>query len=101
VLLLTVNQWLGPSRVATQRLGDMAFKPRTELQGIATRLPLAEAIASLKEYEVVYRERFGSSLAVEFSLISVSVIDDLTDEELDKARVSLAEGLAKNLRKSG
>lgn len=101
MLLLTVNQWLGPTSEAIQRDGDMVFKARTELQGIATRLPLSEALASLNEYEVAYRERFGRSLAVEFALISVSVIDDLTDEELDEARVSLAEGLAKNLRELG
>lgn len=96
--LLTLRQWLGPSRRAQNlRHETPTIEPREEIVGLATRLPLGAGLAALREYEVAYTERFWS-MAVNFNLVAVSAIDDLDADALENGRVHLVEDLLRNLR---
>lgn len=91
--LLTLRQWLGPSRYARNTNQEAnAVPPREEIVGLGTRLPLAEALASLRAYEESYAKRFRY-MAVNFNLVAVSEIDDLDSEALEHGRVHLIEDL--------
>lgn len=89
MLLLTLNEWIGPSMLAqdeARQKGEIADPGRKGLTGMATRLPLAEALNILDEYQKVFRQRYRFT-AVELELIAVSVIDDLSDDSIRKARI--------------
>jgi hypothetical protein len=88
MLLLTLREWLGPS-IKAQDAGKDGSS-RVEYVGMATRLPLAEAIDILHEYEKAYGERYTMS-CVNLHLLSVSVIDDLSHTSMEKARVECIE----------
>ena len=91
--LLTLRQWLGPSRYAMDTHQEAnAVTPREETVGLGTRLPLARALASLRAYEKAYTEQY-KFMAVNFNLVAVSEIDDLDNEALEHGRVHLIEDL--------
>lgn len=68
MLLITCNEWMGPSR---ECLHDPP-KSKERMVCFATNLPLAVALARIQEYTKAYAARFGPRMTVEFRLISVS-----------------------------
>ncbi len=62
----------------------------------ATLLPLGDAVSLVKQHSDVYKLKYPS-MAVEFSLISVSKIDSLTADELKQADVQLVEQLPQSV----
>ena len=93
MLLLTMNEWLGPSRAAqAQRHERETIEPREQLMALATRLSLADALRAIRAYELAYTRAYPS-VAINFTLLSVSTIDDLDDDALADARVNLVEEL--------
>ena len=89
MLLLTVNEWIGPSIKARDEQG----KTGTNLErvvGFVTNLSLSQAIDILHEYEEVYRERYVWT-AVNYRLLSVSAIEDLPADSISKARINCIE----------
>lgn len=94
MLLLTVRQWIGQDRAyPNSRPG---FDPIETLEGLATRLPLREAITRLRKYEDAYGEAYGYITAVVYKLVSVAEIDDLTSHELEMGRIELVEDMRIN-----
>lgn len=87
MLLLTVREWCGPTQEAR-----IQTKPHVQLVGMATRLQLGEAIEAIHAYEVAYKKRFFA-MAVEFNVVAVASIQDLTDEQLTQGRIELIENL--------
>ncbi len=95
MLLLTVREWLGPSRNAADPLSPV----RERLVGMVTRRSFASAVRALREYEEAYKERY-SQLAVEFSVVgvsemSVSVADSMTEGAIALARIEDIDDLLK------
>lgn len=89
MLLLTVNEWIGPSIKARDEQG----KTGTNLErvvGFVTNFPLAEAIDVLREYEEVYQKKYEWT-AVNYRLLSVSTIEDLSADSISKARINCIE----------
>lgn len=89
MLLLTMNEWVGPGRnypaneqrpAATER--QVAF---------ATRLTFAQALERVRTYQAAYNARY--KLAVNFRLLAVHVIPDTDTELLNELQVQLAEDL--------
>jgi hypothetical protein len=89
MLLLTVSEWIGPGRAHPS---PGSVEERTRTIAFATRLTLAAAINELAAYAFIYNRQYD--LAVNFSLISVSEIEDLSDASLSLANVQLIESLA-------
>lgn len=87
MLLLTVREWVGPTREA-----KIQTKPHVQLVGMATRLPLGAAIEAIHAYESAYKARFFA-MAVEFNVVAVAAIEDLTDDQLAHGRIELIENL--------
>jgi len=93
MLLLTMNKWLGPGRQMTreQRRSTVASERQ---MAFATRLTLQEAITKIVKYKIAYNKHY--LLALEFSLLQVSKIDDLPNKQLDLIRVDLVENLTED-----
>jgi hypothetical protein len=58
-------------------------------RGFCTRLGLSEAIKKLKAYSETYNAKYP--IAVEFSVIGVQEIEDLSEELIDMANMELIE----------
>lgn len=89
--LLTLREWVGVAH--TRRTPD---SPPAQKQTVAmyTELPLAEAIARIKEYESAYRERFESSgMVAEFTLLGVSNIEAVGASIVSELAVDCVETL--------
>jgi len=88
MLLLTFNEWCGPGRnhpnprYVVEYIKPVAF---------ATRLTLREAIDRLADYQEKYRTHY--TLAVSFSLLTVSTIEDTPGAVLGLVNVRLIEDL--------
>lgn len=85
MLLITVNEWLG-----SRYRNDLETK--NSLKAFATRLPLEESLTALAEYQDAYN-RNHVSIAVNFTLISVCTIDELSDATLERMQVQRIEKL--------
>ena len=94
MLLITMHEWIGPNH---HKVTDKQREEMPVSEGVvifASRLPLGDAIERLKKYS----DDFGANrlTVLEYSLLSVSVIDELTDEQLKMAHVRLVEALVGN-----
>ena len=90
MLLLTMNEWLGPGRKMSLEESSQtkAFESKIAL---ATRSTLTEALKHIHQYELAFNENYR--LAVNFKLLSVSTIDDVNDESLADVDVAIVENL--------
>lgn len=93
MLLITMHEWHGPSQQQIAR-AEPRPKVETRLRGFVTRLPLGAALLRIRDYEEAFRQRFQGISALNYDLISVSQIDDLTDEQIDASRAAYVEKLA-------
>jgi hypothetical protein len=90
MLFLTMKEWIGPKRDHTYPDGKEPMVRETVI-GMATRMPLGQALHSVRKYELAYREKYP--LAIEFTLIGVTEIADVSNGELIFGRVELVESM--------
>ncbi len=91
MLLLTVQEWIGPGRDMVE---DRHLWPeKISTKAFATRLELERAINVLADYEDRYNR--ANRLAVNFTLIGIQTIEDISDGALECVRVELVENLEK------
>lgn len=90
MLLITMNEWLGPGRRMTNEQRDRT-ESRERLVAFATYVPLGEAIEKISTYEQAFNAHY--LMAVNFRLLQVNKIDDLTKQQLDMVEVQLIEDL--------
>lgn len=88
MLLITVQEWLGPGRKMTA-----AERERTEVRlnliGFVTRLTLPEAIIHLNKYESAFNEKY--LLGFTMRIVAVSIIDDLDNKLINIGGMELIE----------
>jgi hypothetical protein len=89
MLILTVREWIGPDHHREYPRGRPEVIER--VRGMATRQPLGEAMLRLQAIGQAYKVR--GPLAVEFSVLGVATIDDLTDAELEAGMIELIDDL--------
>lgn len=93
MILLTMRQWLGPSNSTIHNPKSEAKEAEVKLKGFVTNLSLGDAIRAINQYEKAYNVKYRDVMAVNFELIQVSNIDQLTNEEISMARLELVESL--------
>lgn len=84
--LLTIREWVGTKD------GFRWITDTEKIIGMATRLPLVDAIRKLHEHEKWYRRKY-IRMAVNFNLVGVSEIEDMDDETLNLLRIELIDDL--------
>lgn len=94
MLLLTFSEWRGPSQALWASNSSKAERVEvsTRLSAFVTRLDLPSALRKIRDYETAYERRYFS-LSIEFSLVGVYTIEDLSDEEIVLARATMVEYL--------
>ena len=91
MLLITMNEWLGPGRKMTPENASRTDS-HERLITFATHLSLGEAIERISNYEQAFNAHYF--LAVNFRLLQVMKIDDnLTPQQLTSVDVQLVENL--------
>lgn len=93
MLLLTMNEWLGPGRKMPPDESVMTSVQERRF-AFATALSLETAIDRIMRYQAAYNERYH--LAVNFRLLQVSEIAPLTRTQLAGVQVELVEDLKQN-----
>lgn len=93
MLLLHCHWWFGPGRAFMNRSPDAPGRPEVHQrhEGLVTRLSLGAALEALRDYEDAHARRFNGLSAVEYSLLGVSTIPALTDEQMTAGKVHLIE----------
>ena len=87
MLLLTVEEWIGPTRDAKNPMPE-----RTRLRGWVTCHALPSAIMTLRAYEDGFNaRRRHAGIAINMRLLCVAQIDDLSPVEIAAARLELIE----------
>lgn len=95
MLLLTVEEWVGPTRDAKNPIPE-----RTRLRGWVTHHALPSAIMTLRAYEAGYNARhLDAGIAVNMRLLSVAQIVDLSPVEIAAARLELVEDTEERYRR--
>ena len=92
MLLLTMNEWIGPGNRWPANKPQPIVRERH--MSFATRLPLAQAMEQVLEYQHAYNSHY--TMAVNFGLISVCDIPDVNDKILEELRVEIIENLCKS-----
>jgi hypothetical protein len=90
MLLITMKKWLVPGRNMSADAAE-SFKALIEQHGFVTRLPLGQAIERIHKHQKGFNAT--NILAVEYGLLSVCEIDDLTDAQICMAGVAVVEEL--------
>lgn len=88
MLLLHVVEWLGAGR---NHPDQHTLKATERHIGMVTEQPLESALRHLKAHETAYKARY--LLAVEFRVLAVSRIDDLSDEMIDSGMFERLDAL--------
>lgn len=91
MLLLSMQEWIGPSPTRDSKLRPIEKKVRT--RAFVTSLPLAKALEHIRAYEEAFKAFHASSVSIEFELCQVSTIEDLSEGHLELARVTQVEKL--------
>lgn len=95
MLILTYSEWCGVTpdgRSALEKKGIDPFPSKITQIGMATRLPLGAAIRAVAAYDQRQKDE-GAVYVSEHSLLSVSVVDDLSDDEIRMANMLFVERL--------
>jgi hypothetical protein len=69
------------------------MEPEIKQEAYAPRLSLPQALRRMQAYERAFNERYEKVSAVNYTLLGVDTVEDLSREELDIARVHLVEDL--------
>lgn len=81
VLLISCRQWLGSSRLAIDT-SNAIITPIDMLVSFVTKLSAQEAFDRLAAYQATYNKKNATALALEFTPLSVTVIDGISNEAL-------------------
>ena len=90
MFLITFNEWLGPGRNVPASERHTISDCNKEI-AFATRLALKEAVDRIVAYQNAYNSYYR--LAVNFRLLHVTKIENLSDKQLRAVEVQLAEHL--------
>jgi hypothetical protein len=94
MLLITMREWSGPGRNMNPEMRSI-WGSETDLRGFVTNLPLGEAIERIDKYSRAYGSRHIA--AIEYRLVSITTIDDLTEEQIRMADTHLVEKLPQSV----
>jgi len=87
MLLITVNEWFGPTAEGEGKV------PVSEYQtALVSYLPLPEALLHLKAYELAHNSKYRAS-AINFTLLAVSTIDNLDSDVRKMVDIQMIEDL--------
>ncbi len=92
MLLLTLREWFGPGRDYPPERPASAITGE-KIVGMVTHLALTDAIRRLHAYQNAFSAQSARITAVEFHLIAVTEIDDLDQNDIENAGMSLIEDL--------
>lgn len=90
MLILMINEWVGPGRKCTPDQRNRLQSVQGVI-GMATRLPLAEAIEQLTAHKAWFDGR--GLMSVCYTLLGVSEVDDIDDRLIDSMQMALIEGM--------
>lgn len=90
MLLLTMNEWVGPGDRYPSDQPQPAGSER--IIAVATRLPFVQALERVRAYEAAYNAHYR--LAVNLRLLTVCPIPETDDELLESLQVEIVEKLA-------
>lgn len=90
MLIIQMNEWLGPG-VRMPAVEATRTAESNRLVSFATHLTLGKALERLKEYQEAYNAHY--SLAVNFSLLSVSTVNPVDPSLLEYFRMDMVENL--------
>ena len=90
MLLITMNEWLGPGRRMTEEKKDKINILERHMS-FATRMNLGDAIEQIYKYQEAYNKHY--LLSVEYRLLSVIEIDELSNQQLSMCEVDIVEDL--------
>lgn len=93
MLLIQTMKWFGPGR-ENKRRDEVLIT--NELTTYATSQSLSDALSALRAYDRGFAEHFRIT-AVEHTLVGVQVVDELSEEDLDNARIWTVEALTASL----
>lgn len=94
MLLITMNEWIGPGRKMTPDERDKAIS-RERLVSFATQLSLGHAIDRIAIYQRSYNENYR--LAVNFRLIQVAEISEISREQAQQVGINFVEELPQGI----
>ena len=94
MLLITVKEWVGKnSRLSQKQREECTSKAVEAVVAFTTRLPFIKAIDKIIAYQKAFNNQPNAYLAVNFKLLQVSTIDDLTDQQIQDLNLQLIEDL--------
>lgn len=76
MIMLTLNEWTGPSRDATVKRDEA-----NRTMAMVTSMPINDAILRIKSYERAFKRKYSQS-AVNFTLLAIATVPDDTNCEL-------------------
>jgi hypothetical protein len=93
VIIFTLDRWLGPAK------GQPSFaEPVTGTITCATRLPLPEALARIRQVQAEVAAfdlpPTGRRLELVYTLRSVAVVEDISDDLLGAFNIGLVESVS-------
>ena len=91
MLLLNMQEWIGPSPTRDSKLAHIDKKVRT--RAFVTNLPLAKALERIRVYEDAFKAFYAASVSIEFELTAVSTIETLSESHIELARITMVEKL--------
>lgn len=90
MILITVNEWIGPGRRMPIEQRDNV-EVKESLRGLVTNLSLPEAIEMIDQHVAYFNSKY--TLGITISIIAVSEIEDLTDHLIAKGNIEMIENL--------
>lgn len=88
MLLLTVHEFMRISPA-----GERPMRTLERYVGMVSTQPLGQAIEALDAYQKTYRIRYLNMPGLEFRVVSVAMIDNLTDEQIIAAGLENIDAL--------
>ena len=92
MILITVNEWLGPGREYPKNA--IRQEPTNKLTCFASRLGIVDALDEIYRYQLDFNKRH--LLAVNFSLISFQACEEIPEKLLDNLGVQMVEDLIRH-----
>ena len=87
MLLITFNEWFGPTRGNENKVPESEY-----MTSLVTHLKLPEALLHVHAYQEAHNSKYKVS-AINFKLVAVETIDYLNPDVRDKMSIPLIEDL--------
>ena len=88
MILMHYKVWFGPSK---NNPHPEITQTMIDVRTYVSRLPLGQAVRLVKDYENAYNRKYSDVTAIDLTLLTVSQIDDLTDDEIGMITSELVE----------